>query len=41
MAINQVTAPYWEIFEKPIANDSTAKNEYLEIRENNVNVSQQ
>ena len=41
MAVNQVVAPYWEIFEKPIVNDSTTKYEYTEIRENNVNVSQQ
>ena len=41
MAVNQVVAPYWEIFEKPIIDDSTTKYEYTEIRENNVNVSQQ
>ena len=36
--MNQVVPPYWEIVEKPIMDDSTAKCEYIEIREKNVNV---
>ena len=39
--MNQVAAPYWEIFEKPIIYDSTTEYECIEIWEINVNVSQQ
>ena len=41
MVVDQVVAPYWEIFVKLIIDDSTTKYEYTEIRENNVNVSHQ
>ena len=37
--VNEVVAPYWQIFEKPIVDDSTTKYEFKEIRETNVNVS--
>ena len=30
----------WEIFERPVINDSTTKYEYTKFRENNANVSQ-
>ena len=41
MAVNQVVAPYSEIFEESIINDSTTKYDNTGIRDNNANVSQQ
>ena len=37
--VNEVVAPYWLIFEKPIVDDSTTKYEFIETQEKNVNVS--
>ena len=39
--MNQAVAPYWEMFEKPIIDDSATEFQYTEIRENSVIVSQQ
>ena len=36
MAVNEVI-PYWDLFEKPIINDSKTKYEHREIRKNYVN----
>ena len=41
MTVNQAVALYWEIFKKPIIDNSTPTYEYIEIRVNSVNLSQQ